>query len=175
MFDILLRILRQAGIDGEFAAGDLAAPEASLITAPSTPRQGREREAACRARRDIALEIVATTAYVRKGTLMGMAVPLAKEGLNARVFDDHVRDTASRQNCEYTTVLAHAMAHEIGHVLLRNGAHTQRGLMPTVWTDFEYWWMARGLMLFTGDQAKAMRASLSGAGCSPPTLAEVLH
>ena len=106
---------------------------------------------------------------------MGMAVPLATEGLNARVFGDHVRDTASRQNREYATVLAHAMAHEIGHVLLRSGNHAQRGLMSSVWTDFEYWWMARGLLLFTGDQAKAMRASLTGAGCGPVTSAEVLH
>jgi hypothetical protein len=175
VFDLLLRVLRQAGIDVELVSGDLAAPEASLITSPGAPRRGSERATACRARRDIALEIVATTPSFRKDTMLGMAVPLATEGLNARVFDDHVRDAASRQNRDYTTVLAHAMAHEIGHVLLRSGAHTQRGLMSSVWTDFEYGWMTRGLMLFTGDQGKAMRASLSGAGCGPTTSAEAIH
>jgi hypothetical protein len=160
----------RSGIEIELATGDRSSREASLLTSPGAPRKGNERETACRARRDIALEIVAVTPTTRKGTMLGMAEPLAWEGLNARVFDDHVRDAAERQNRDYAGVLAHATAHEIGHVLLRSSTHSQRGLMSAMWTDLEYDWMARGLMFFTSDQSKAMRAVLSGAGC--PVAAE---
>jgi len=174
-FGLLRQMLKQAGIEAQFVAGDPSAAEAALITSPATPRRGSERETACRARRDIALEIVAATSSFRKDTLLGMAVPLATEGLNARVFDDHIRDAAQRENRSYAAVLAHAVAHEIGHVLLRTSEHSGRGLMSSTWTDLEYGWLAHGLMFFTGGQAKTMRASLTGEGCTTATTAEVVN
>ena len=120
------------------------------------------------------MEIVGKTQSYRKDTILGVAVPLAREGLNARVFDEHVRDLAVRQSRDYASLLAHVMAHEIGHVLLRGAIHSRSGLMSAVWTEAEYKWMARSMMFFTGDQSKAMRASLSGVGC-PATSAEMLH
>jgi hypothetical protein len=57
------------------------------------------------------------------------------------------------------------IAHEIGHVLLRTKAHSRRGLMSALWTDYEYGMIDRGLMFFTADQSKTMRMALSGAGC----------
>jgi hypothetical protein len=169
-FDSLRQIFHRSGIEIELVTGDPTSREASLLTSPGTPRKGSERETACRARTDIALEIVAVTPPTRKNTMMGMAEPFAWEGLNARVFDDHVRDAAARQNRDHAAVLAHAIAHEIGHVLLRSSTHSQRGLMSAMWTDLEYDWMARGLMFFAGDQSKVMRSVLSGAGC--PVAAE---
>jgi hypothetical protein len=174
VFDQLRQVFHQAGIEIEVVAGDATAAEASLITVPATPRRGSEQETACRARRDIALEIVGNTQTFRKDSILGVAVPLAREGLNARVFDEHVRDLAVRQSRDYATLLAHAMAHEIGHVLLRSSAHIRSGLMSAVWTDAEFKWMARSMMFFTGDQSKAMRASLSGIGC-PAASAEMVH
>jgi hypothetical protein len=58
---------------------------------------------ACRARRDIALEIVGKTQSYLQDTILGVAVPLAREGLNARVFDEHVRDLAVRQSRDYAS------------------------------------------------------------------------
>jgi hypothetical protein len=127
-FDSLRQIFRQAGIDIEVATGDPASREASLMESPSIPRKGNERAAACRARRDIALEIVGVTSPLRKRSLLGMAEPLAREGLNARVFDDRIQDAAMRQNREHAAVLAHTIAHEIGHVLLRTTDHRWSGL-----------------------------------------------
>jgi hypothetical protein len=165
-FDALRQIFRESEIDIELVIGDPASPEASLITSPNIPRRGGEREAACRARRDIALEIVARTPSTRGKTMLGMAEPFAREGLNARVFDDHVRDAALRENRDHASVLAHAIAHEIGHVLLRTSNHIPSGIMSAVWSDREYGWIARGLMFFTGEQAKVMRDALAGASCS---------
>ena len=164
----LRQIFHESGIEIELGAGEGTASEASLVTYPAPPPKGREQEAACLARRDIALEIlaVAPTFGHLKSTILGVAQPLAREGLNVRVFDDRIQDAAMRENRTHAAVLAHVIAHEIGHVLLRTNAHSRRGLMSSPWTDYEYGNIARGLMFFTADQSKTMRMALSGAGCA---------
>ncbi|MEO8367765.1 MAG: hypothetical protein ABI806_01010 [Candidatus Solibacter sp.] len=175
VFLMLGDLLQASGIEIEVVAGDPAADEATLIMAPAAPRPGMERQTACRARRDIALEIVARTPNGRRFTELGMAVPLATEGLNARVFNENVLDAAARQNRDYAMVLAHAIAHEIGHVLMRGRQHSRIGLMSSVWSEREYAWMTRNLMRFSREESGTMRASLTGAGCDPETSAEVLR
>ena len=171
-FESLRQIFRDSGIEIKLTAGDATATEASLITYPEPPPKGRERDADCLARRDIALEIVAAapTFGQRKNTILGTAQPRAREGLNVRVFDDRIQDTAMRENRTHAAVLSHVIAHEIGHVLLRANVHSHRGLMSARWTDFEYGIIARGLMFFTADQSKTMRMTLSGAGCANDAL-----
>jgi hypothetical protein len=167
-FEDLRQIFHESGIEIELGAGDGSAFEASLITYPAPPPRGHEREAACLARRDIALEILAVApAFAHpKSTTLGVSQPLAREGLNVRVFDDRIQDAAMRENRTHAAVLAHVIAHEIGHVLLRTNGHNPRGLMSSPWTDFEYGNILRGLMFFTADQSKTMRMALSGAGCA---------
>ena len=166
-FEHLRQIFHQSGIEMTLGAGDGTASEASLMTYPAPPPKGREQEAACLARRDIALEIAVTPAFgQRKKTILGTAEPLAREGLNVRVFDDRIQDAAMRENRTHADVLAHVIAHEIGHVLLRANAHSRRGLMSAVWTDYEYGIIDRGLMFFTAAQSKTMQMTLSGAGCA---------
>jgi hypothetical protein len=158
-------ILRSAGIEATLTDGDPSAAEASLITLAQPPRPGLERQAMCRARRDIALEIMAVGPAVRKETILGIAEPLAKEGLNARVFVDRIGDEANRWNIPEQVVLAHAIVHEIGHVLLRSSGHAGSGIMGRTWGQQEYGWMRRGLMQFTGEQSRRMRAAVDGVGC----------
>ena len=51
-------------------------------------------------------------------------VLIVAAGLNVRMFNDRIRWAAMRRNRSYTTVLAHVIAHEIGHVLLRTSEHS---------------------------------------------------
>ena len=164
-FADLRDLFRAAGIAVELVPGDLAAAEASFINLPQPPRKGQEHEAACRARRDIALELVPAAPRGLKATILGQAEPLARSGLNARVYMDRVMDAAELHSRSQADVLAHVIAHEIGHVLLRSNQHTPRGLMSAVWTDQEYDWIARRLMVFTKANARIMRATLDAAGC----------
>lgn len=164
-FEMVGQIFRESAIDVELVPGDLESAEASLVAAAGMPRPGTEREASCRARRDIALEIVAQTPPTRGRTILGMAEPFAREGLNARVFYDHVQDAAARENRDPASVLAHAIAHEIGHVLLRTTSHIPVGLMSAVWSDREYGWMSRSMLFFTREQGKVMRDVLRGTNC----------
>lgn len=158
------RIFRQSGVEIEWAAGLPEADEASLFLYPGPLRKGRELEMVCRARRDIALKISFAFKGVPSGTL-GMAQPMTPAGLNVRIFDDRVREAAKHQNRLYPLVLAHVIAHEIGHVLLRSNSHDAYGLMGRRWSDYEYQRMALGLIFFTPDQSRRMRTTLRNDVC----------
>src|SRR5262249_53954797 len=121
----------------------------------------------CLARRDIALDILPSAVRGVKKQVLGMSQPFSRTGLNVRIYDDHVRAAAARENRSYAIVLAHAMAHEIGHVLLRSNTHTGRGLMSDVWTGREYDWMGKEALFFTAGDSRKMRATLSGTACAP--------
>jgi hypothetical protein len=164
-FEDLRAILRRAGIDVEVISGDLTAPEASHLELPAPPRKGAELAAACRARRDIALEILKTAPPQYKPSILGYAQPLASAGLNVRVFNDRIRWAAAEGKHTHSTFLAHVMAHEIGHVLLRSGEHSSWGLMSPAWREHDHAWMSRSLMFFSRQQATAMRMELSAAKC----------
>jgi hypothetical protein len=161
----LRRIFRQSGIEIEWVAGAPGAPEASLMIYEPL-RTGHEVELACRARRDIALDILPAAVPGIKKQVLGMALPLTRKGLNVRIYDDHIREAAARESRTYATVLSHAMAHEIGHVLLRSNTHAGRGLMSDVWTGREYDWMGKEALFFTAGDSRKMRATLSSAACS---------
>jgi hypothetical protein len=162
--DEVRRIFREAAISIEWIAGDPEASEASvMIYQPS--RKGRELEDACRARRDIALDIVPVAPPALRSTVLGMAQPLARTGLNVRVFNDHVQKASEREHGVPAIVLAHVVAHEIGHVLLRSGVHDRRGLMAEVWTQNEYERMEKGILLFTDDESRKMGMTLNRATC----------
>jgi hypothetical protein len=156
------RIFRVAGISIEWVAGDQAASEATLMVYQTPPRN-RDWESSCLARRDIALEILRTAPPGVKSTVLGMAQPLARVGLNVRVFYDHVQYAAKMNNRGDALVLAHVIAHETGHVLLRSNAHSGCGLMSRVWAGNEYASIANSTLFFTAGEAREMRMTLSGA------------
>jgi hypothetical protein len=52
----------------------------------------------------------------------------------ATVYVDRVDWLARRAQYPRATLLGRAIAHEIGHLLLRSNAHTESGLMREVWT-----------------------------------------
>jgi hypothetical protein len=162
----LRRVFRQSGIDIEWVAGVPGAPEASLMVYEPL-LTGHELELACRARRDIALEILPAAVPGIKKQVLGMAQPLTRTGLNVRIYDDRIREAAARENRTYATVLSHVVAHEIGHVLLRSNTHAAAwGLMSDVWTGHEYDRIGKEALFFTAGESRKMRVTLSGAACS---------
>ncbi len=57
-------------------------------------------------------------------------------------------------------ILGHVIAHEIGHLLLNQELHSARGIMRGEWGFTELRAMARGLLLFTPQEAERMRAEI---------------
>ena len=58
--DELKRLFGRSGLGLQITEGDPNSPEAATIPYPEPPKRGRELEAACAARADIALEVAAS-------------------------------------------------------------------------------------------------------------------
>jgi hypothetical protein len=87
--------------------------------------------------------------------MLGFSLPCAKFGIDSTVFIDHCERVTYQTPIPFGIVLAYAMAHELGHVLLRSTEHSQTGLMRAVW-DKNAWVRAtvRGISL---DRTEAAR------------------
>jgi hypothetical protein len=69
------------------------------------------------------------------GSAFGIArPPRVKQGVSAIVFYDRIEQLKPTQETDGPTVLGFAIAHEIGHVLLRSSVHGSVGIMKSPWT-----------------------------------------
>jgi hypothetical protein len=81
---------------------------------------------------------------------------------SAVVFYDRVLRSAHERQQDVARVLAYAMAHEMGHLLLPYPAHSPSGIMRSAWDGDDLRHIASGSLQFTAAQAKAIRAKVSG-------------
>ncbi len=165
----LVRIFRVSGIQIRWIVEPPDSPEAHQAMLVNPPFPGREREVACAARRDIALSILLDSSAKLKPGILGYAEPLAPAGVNATVYYARIADAAENSGSQIGVFLAHAISHEIGHVLLRTAAHRKGGIMSGGWNAVQFR-MIRNSGLFFGDSdARLMRAAIDGEGCPQPT------
>jgi hypothetical protein len=78
-------------------------------------------------------------------------------GTYASIFLKLAEEKASEVNLSPIDVLSYAAAHEVGHLLLGDQAHTARGLMKAHWEANEFQAMAQNRLYFIPEQAKALR------------------
>jgi hypothetical protein len=71
-----------------------------------------------------------------------------------------VRAVASRTSADLTTLLGRAIAHEMGHLLLRSGEHPRIGLMRALWTSDELRGLKPAHWEFSPREAAQMRQRL---------------
>jgi len=77
---------------------------------------------------------------------MGEALSLVEI---ANVFMNRVTEQAAIGELSVSRMLGHAIAHEIGHLLLGNNSHFPGGIMAAPWTKQDLWHMSKGGLLFT--------------------------
>lgn len=78
----------------------------------------------------------------------------------ANIFYARVDELAARSDARTPRILAHAIAHEVGHLLLGPNAHSPRGLMRGVWSREDLKLMCWSHLLFTPQQSGQIRDSL---------------
>jgi hypothetical protein len=78
-------------------------------------------------------------------------------GTTAFVFSDRVAAFASAYRLAESDVLASALAHEIGHLLLPPNAHTAHGIMRASWRPAFFPPAAPGIAGFPPEQARLLR------------------
>jgi len=97
------------------------------------------------------------------GEEAGMALPSARTGnaSAAWVFYQRVEELAESEVASSSQILGHAIAHEIGHLLLGPNAHSRTGIMRGNWDRRYLQEASQGQLLFTRDQAGRIRAEVS--------------
>ena len=92
--------------------------------------------------------------------VMGAAIRTSEGNAIAYVFYRRVRAEADRYQVSIGSVLACAIAHELGHVLMPDSAHAASGLMRAGWSRDDFNRADQGQLRFLPDEAARIRAGL---------------
>ncbi|MGC9996086.1 MAG: hypothetical protein ABSE79_12245 [Terriglobia bacterium] len=82
-------------------------------------------------------------------------------GCSAYIFYREVQELARKWDASESELLGHALAHEIGHLLLGANSHSSEGIMRANWRQQELNTIARAHLFFTDEQSKRMCAEVS--------------
>jgi hypothetical protein len=91
---------------------------------------------------------------------LGFALPFAHTGAQVCLFYDRVEALTRSANAASYVILGHALAHEIGHVLLGSSEHTTSGLMQARWSPATWHLATAGLLAFRREEAERLGAGV---------------
>ena len=77
------------------------------------------------------------------------------------VFYNRVNELANKHIATHAQILGHAMAHEMGHLLLGPAFHDGLGIMREPWTAKELEHLATGTLLFSNQESILMQCELT--------------
>jgi hypothetical protein len=119
---------------------------------------------------DLVIRLVRETgaAALQWRRALGFSVvdPVAGAGTLATVFINRVEDSARHAGADPGLLLGRAIAHEVGHLILRTNEHGDRGLMRAIWTEQEMARNAHEDWVFAGSERRLLRAALQRTGRS---------
>jgi hypothetical protein len=149
------KIFRRAGIRIVWEEPPTDALEAHwLDLGNSSPARLTSSDRPC-----LVLRLIQPTPAVILPGALGFAVPLGRSGIHVELFWDRIKSEARQMGVDPILVLAYAMAHEVGHVLLRSSPHSRAGIMQGRW-DTETWRLVSfGMLAFLPEEAATMRAN----------------
>ena len=158
------RILQNAGIRPVWAVGNEDARESRLVDADAAG--GRACNDALRPA-EVSVRLAPAAPPGLPPLALGFALPCARYGVQVTLFVDRIERAAARVPPSYATVLGHALAHEVGHVLLRSERHASTGLMRAVWSREDWQRMSASGLWLTAEEAAAIRGGLPGVPRPP--------
>jgi hypothetical protein len=85
----------------------------------------------------------------------------AGSGQVAYVFYDRIDVLAEVNGWHHARILAIAMAHEVGHLLLPYDVHSVDGVMRADWTNADMQLAQRNLLFFTPEEGHLLRGRIS--------------
>jgi hypothetical protein len=104
-----------------------------------------------------------------KATTVGISfVAEGGKGCYADLFHEPIRQLQEETHVSPSVILGHAMAHELGHLLLGTNSHSSSGLMRAHWTDEDLAKASKGNLRFSQEQSLSITNRL--ARRTPPTL-----
>lgn len=93
-------------------------------------------------------------------THMGVALVEEQGRVYASIFFQRVMDVAESGKVPTEKVLGHAVAHEIGHLLLGSNSHSAAGLMKANWHPGDLKLLSMGRFHFSPKEGSVMRADV---------------
>jgi hypothetical protein len=91
---------------------------------------------------------------------LGYSLPCARRGIKVTIYVDRVEAVGRQTAAVFYRVLAYALTHELGHVLLRSLNHDKSGLMKAVWSKADWQRAAVAIVPFTPDQVRRISEGL---------------
>ena len=92
---------------------------------------------------------------------LGYSLPDARFGPHAELFYNRIERDAVSTGTDVAVILGHAIAHELGHVLLGSSEHTTEGIMKARWGRTDHERAAKGCLNFTASQSDLIRRNAS--------------
>jgi len=92
--------------------------------------------------------------------------PAAGAGTLATIYINRVEDSARHAGADLALLLGRAIAHEVGHLILRTNEHGTQGLMRAVWTEQEMSRNAHEDWVFASPDQRQLRNALQRTGRS---------
>ncbi len=108
---------------------------------------------------DLVLRVVQPKGSV-KGEQLGYAAMTSEGGAYVTVVINPAKERARVTGLSNGILFGHAVAHEIGHLLLGANSHSLTGIMRPRWRPVDEEWMVKGTLLFSADQAQRMRTNV---------------
>jgi hypothetical protein len=149
-------ILRRAGLEVNWVDCPLSVAELESHPACQAPM----------GRADFSVKILtakeAQQLSKRRGVL-GRALECPGDGVGCSVylFYRDVTELARETGASEAQLLGHALAHEIGHLLLGPNSHAASGVMRSNWQEQEMQAISRSFLLFTDQQSRLMQDEVS--------------
>jgi hypothetical protein len=95
---------------------------------------------------------------------LGYSLPCARRGIQVTLYADRIEAVTQHALASCYRVLGHALAHEVGHVLLRSPAHEHGGIMKAVWSPGDWQRAAVAVLGFSSDQATRIQQEVQRIG-----------
>lgn len=89
---------------------------------------------------------------------LGYSLPCAKRGIQVTIFADRAAKVSETGWATFGRVLGYAIAHELGHVLLRSGVHDTAGLMKAFWSKRDWQRAAVSVIPFSPTDVRRIAA-----------------
>ncbi len=145
------RVFAQADVSIVWESGDPDAEEAHT-TDQSGAAAFRDRQV----RNYLVVRIGRGLAvHVPPGAL-GVSLPHAQYGVSATIFEERVENLCHAEGQDLAVILGHAIAHELGHVLLASDEHAPNGIMRARWGRAELDLASGGRLGFPAKQGAEM-------------------
>ena len=81
-------------------------------------------------------------------------------GFYASIFYDNVKDCAAQEHLDLGPLLGHAIAHELGHLLLGTHSHMGHSLMSASWTNKHLQTAERRALTFSSSETQRLQMAI---------------